>query len=42
MTTKAEFKQDMPPPGGYKNIPYKRVPAKSFFGGKVFKISDIT
>ncbi|KAJ8714446.1 hypothetical protein PYW07_002671 [Mythimna separata] len=26
-------KQDLPPPGGYKPIPYKRVPAKTFFSG---------
>ncbi|KAI5634370.1 GRIM-19 protein domain-containing protein [Phthorimaea operculella] len=25
--------QDMPPPGGYKPIPWKRVPAKQFFNG---------
>ncbi|XP_067634626.1 NADH dehydrogenase [ubiquinone] 1 alpha subcomplex subunit 13 [Eurosta solidaginis] len=27
----ATKKQDMPPPGGYKKIPYLRVPAKSYF-----------
>ncbi|CAH0559253.1 unnamed protein product [Brassicogethes aeneus] len=27
------FKQDMPPEGGYKPIPYKRIPAKTFFSG---------
>ncbi|XP_045501349.1 NADH dehydrogenase [ubiquinone] 1 alpha subcomplex subunit 13 [Colias croceus] len=26
-------KQDLPPPGGYKSIPFKRVPAKSYFSG---------
>ncbi|KAG7300261.1 hypothetical protein JYU34_015831 [Plutella xylostella] len=26
-------KQDLPPPGGYKPIPYKRIPAKQFFSG---------
>ncbi|KAF9803662.1 hypothetical protein SFRURICE_003374 [Spodoptera frugiperda] len=26
-------KQDLPPPGGYKPIPYKRVPAKTLFSG---------
>lgn len=26
-------KQDLPPPGGYKPIPYKRVPAKQYFSG---------
>ncbi|CAB3244084.1 unnamed protein product [Arctia plantaginis] len=26
-------KQDLPPPGGYKPIPYKRIPAKTFFSG---------
>ncbi|XP_056644308.1 NADH dehydrogenase [ubiquinone] 1 alpha subcomplex subunit 13 [Diorhabda carinulata] len=31
--SKVEFKQDMPPPGGYKPIHFKRVPAKTFFGG---------
>ncbi|KAJ2950988.1 hypothetical protein O0L34_g5364 [Tuta absoluta] len=27
--------QDMPPPGGYKPIPWKRVPAKQFFNGYI-------
>ncbi|KAL4710961.1 hypothetical protein ACJJTC_017926 [Scirpophaga incertulas] len=26
-------KQDLPPPGGYKPIPFKRIPAKTFFNG---------
>ncbi|CAH1637429.1 unnamed protein product [Spodoptera littoralis] len=26
-------KQDLPPPGGYKPIPYKRIPAKTLFSG---------
>ncbi|XP_045467375.1 NADH dehydrogenase [ubiquinone] 1 alpha subcomplex subunit 13 [Harmonia axyridis] len=26
-------KQDMPPAGGYKAIPYKRIPAKQYFSG---------
>ncbi|XP_049871553.1 NADH dehydrogenase [ubiquinone] 1 alpha subcomplex subunit 13 [Pectinophora gossypiella] len=26
-------KQDLPPQGGYQPIPYKRVPAKTFFSG---------
>ncbi|XP_063539904.1 NADH dehydrogenase [ubiquinone] 1 alpha subcomplex subunit 13 [Cydia strobilella] len=26
-------KQDLPPPGGYKPIPFKRIPAKQFFSG---------
>ncbi|CAG9790822.1 unnamed protein product [Diatraea saccharalis] len=26
-------KQDLPPPGGYKPIPYKRLPAKQYFSG---------
>ncbi|NP_001040176.1 NADH dehydrogenase (ubiquinone) 1 alpha subcomplex, 13 [Bombyx mori] len=26
-------KQDLPPPGGYKPIPFKRIPAKSYFSG---------
>jgi len=25
--------QDLPPPGGYKPIPYQRIPAKVYFGG---------
>ncbi|XP_076260193.1 NADH dehydrogenase (ubiquinone) B16.6 subunit [Rhynchophorus ferrugineus] len=29
----AEFKQDMPPPGGYRPISFKRVPAKGLFNG---------
>ncbi|XP_014089689.3 NADH dehydrogenase [ubiquinone] 1 alpha subcomplex subunit 13 [Bactrocera oleae] len=29
----AARKQDMPPPGGYKKIPFLRVPAKSYFTG---------
>ncbi|XP_053952248.1 NADH dehydrogenase [ubiquinone] 1 alpha subcomplex subunit 13 [Anastrepha obliqua] len=32
-TAGATRKQDMPPPGGYKKIPYLRVPAKSYFTG---------
>ncbi|CAH0587936.1 unnamed protein product [Chrysodeixis includens] len=26
-------KQDLPPPGGYKPIPFKRIPAKTYFSG---------
>ncbi|XP_022129292.1 NADH dehydrogenase [ubiquinone] 1 alpha subcomplex subunit 13 [Pieris rapae] len=26
-------KQDLPPPGGYRPIPFKRIPAKSYFSG---------
>ncbi|KPJ15823.1 NADH dehydrogenase [ubiquinone] 1 alpha subcomplex subunit 13 [Papilio machaon] len=26
-------KQDLPPPGGYKPIPFKRIPAKQYFSG---------
>ena len=26
-------RQDMPPPGGYKPINYKRIPAKTYFSG---------
>lgn len=26
-------KQDLPPPGGYKKIPFARVPPKSYFTG---------
>ncbi|KOB74126.1 Cell death-regulatory protein GRIM19 [Operophtera brumata] len=26
-------KQDLPPQGGYKPIPFKRIPAKTFFSG---------
>ncbi|XP_041980744.1 NADH dehydrogenase [ubiquinone] 1 alpha subcomplex subunit 13 [Aricia agestis] len=26
-------KQDLPPPGGYKPIPFKRLPAKQYFSG---------
>ncbi len=29
----AAFKQDLPPPGGYKAIPYLRVPAKQYMSG---------
>ncbi|XP_061402979.1 NADH dehydrogenase [ubiquinone] 1 alpha subcomplex subunit 13 isoform X1 [Musca vetustissima] len=29
----AAKKQDMPPPGGYKKIPFARVPAKVYFTG---------
>ena len=28
--------QDMPPEGGYRPINYARIPAKKYFGGKVF------
>ncbi|CAG9864930.1 unnamed protein product [Phyllotreta striolata] len=31
--SKTAYKQDMPPPGGYQSINYKRVPARTFFGG---------
>lgn len=34
MASKEGFKQDMPPEGGYKPIPYKRIPAKTFFSGR--------
>nr|CAH7756828.1 unnamed protein product [Callosobruchus chinensis] len=33
MASTTNYKQDMPPPGGYSSIPYKRVPARSFFSG---------
>lgn len=26
--------QDLPPKGGYQNIPFARVPAKTYFRGK--------
>lgn len=29
----AAKRQDLPPPGGYNPISYKRVPAKTFFNG---------
>ncbi|KAG5874255.1 hypothetical protein JTB14_026477 [Gonioctena quinquepunctata] len=29
----AQFKQDLPPPGGYQKIQYQRIPARTFFGG---------
>ncbi|KAL3277427.1 hypothetical protein HHI36_012775 [Cryptolaemus montrouzieri] len=29
----AARKQDMPPEGGYRAIPYKRIPARQFFSG---------
>lgn len=25
--------QDLPPEGGYKKIPFARIPAKTYFGG---------
>lgn len=31
-------KQDLPPPGGYKPIPYKRLPAKQLLSGKYYFI----
>lgn len=33
----AAKRQDMPPAGGYKTIPYIRNPAKSYFNGIMFK-----
>lgn len=30
----AQFRQEMPPKGGYNSINFKRVPAKTFFNGK--------
>ncbi|XP_017777945.1 PREDICTED: NADH dehydrogenase [ubiquinone] 1 alpha subcomplex subunit 13 [Nicrophorus vespilloides] len=33
MDVSAKMRQDMPPAGGYKPIPYKRIPAKTFFSG---------
>lgn len=30
----AARRQDLPPPGGYNPINYKRVPARTFFNGK--------
>jgi len=36
------FKQDLPPPGGYKPIQYLRVPAKTYFSGvTIFVIYNI-
>jgi len=36
------FKQDLPPPGGYKSIPFLRVPAKTYFSGvTIFVIFNI-
>ncbi|KAJ8915218.1 hypothetical protein NQ315_015441 [Exocentrus adspersus] len=32
-TGAAEFKQEMPPPGGYKPIHYQRIPARQYFNG---------
>lgn len=32
--------QDMPPPGGYKKIPFARVPPKSYFTGKTVKFLE--
>ncbi|XP_018573981.1 NADH dehydrogenase [ubiquinone] 1 alpha subcomplex subunit 13 [Anoplophora glabripennis] len=32
-TGAAEFRQDMPPPGGYKPIHYQRIPARQYFNG---------
>lgn len=37
----AARKQDMPPPGGYKKIPFLRVPAKSYFTGE-FQVTYVT
>lgn len=28
--------QDLPPSGGYKKIPFARIPAKTYFSGKYF------
>ncbi|CAH2008545.1 unnamed protein product [Acanthoscelides obtectus] len=33
MSSSPSYKQDLPPPGGYSSIPFKRVPAKTFFSG---------
>ena len=33
MTTATKYRQDLPPPGGYNSINYKRIPARSFFNG---------
>jgi len=29
----SKFKQDLPPPGGYRPIQYLRIPAKTYFSG---------
>lgn len=34
MSASATFKQDMPPEGGYKRIPFARNPAKTYFNGR--------
>lgn len=33
--------QDLPPEGGYRKIPFARVPAKTYFGGqyRIFKLN---
>lgn len=31
----AARKQDMAPPGGFKTLNFERVPAKSYFKGKI-------
>jgi NADH dehydrogenase (ubiquinone) 1 alpha subcomplex subunit 13 len=42
MSSGAAFKQDLPPPGGYKPIQYLRVPAKSYFSGvTIFVVFNI-
>ncbi|RZB40890.1 NADH dehydrogenase [ubiquinone] 1 alpha subcomplex subunit 13 [Asbolus verrucosus] len=33
MATASAKKQDLPPPGGYRPINFKRVPAKTYFSG---------
>ncbi|CAD7086973.1 unnamed protein product [Hermetia illucens] len=33
MSSTSTFRQDMPPEGGYKKIPYARVPARQYFSG---------
>jgi len=33
MSGTTAYKQDMPPPGGYKPIQYLRIPAKTYFTG---------
>jgi hypothetical protein len=30
----SKIRQDLPPPGGYKPIPYIRIPAKQYFSGE--------
>jgi NADH dehydrogenase (ubiquinone) 1 alpha subcomplex subunit 13 len=35
----AAKQQDLPPEGGYRPINYARIPAKKYFGGKMFLLS---